>query len=221
VPRKTSVPAACLGFRVRTGRAIVVALAGPAANPRILFRREVELFDPRVPESRQPYHAGIMPFASAAPAAVARGRKAAEKVAAAAVKALAGELAASGHKLQGIALVVASNPNPQKLGNEHIRAHALEGILFREVLEAGAHACHVLAVTVLEREAASRAAAAFRQPAAKLNRALAAFGTQVGSPWRAWEKSAALGAWLALAATSPSHQSRVTAHRPVLSRLPN
>ncbi|HMD33099.1 MAG TPA: hypothetical protein VKG84_14385 [Candidatus Acidoferrales bacterium] len=199
MPRKTSVPAACLGFRVRTGRAIVVALGGPAANPRILFRREVELCDPRVPESRQPHHAGIMPFAPAAPKAVARGRKAAERVALAVVKGLADELAASGHKLSGVALVVASNPNPQRLGNEHIRAHALEGILFREVLEAGAKACRIPACTILEREAHARATAALRRPAAELSRAVARFGGQVGSPWRAWEKSAALGAWLALA----------------------
>ena len=198
MPRKAAAGRAALGFRVRTGRAIVVALAAPAANPRILFRREVQLCDPRVPESRQPYHGAIMPFIPAAPSAVARGRKAAERVAVAAVKELVEELNAAGCRPSGITLVVASNPNPAKLGSEHVRAHALEGILFREVLEAGARACRVPACTILEREALARASAALRRPAAGLQGAVAQFGAQVGRPWRAYEKSAALGAWLAL-----------------------
>jgi hypothetical protein len=140
-----------------------------------------------------------MPFVPATPKAAARGRKAAERIAIEVVRGLARELTASGHRLAGIALVVASNPNPQKLGNEHIRAHALEGILFREVLEAGAKASRVPACVILEREAPARAGAALRRNDSLLCEALAEFGAQVGRPWRAWEKSAALGAWLALA----------------------
>jgi hypothetical protein len=164
-----------------------------------LFRREVQLCDPDVPESRQPYHGAIMPFVPAAPQAAARGRKAAERVAIAAVRALRDELRASGFHLAGVALVVASNPDVTWIGSAHVRAHALEGILFREILEAGARDCQVPAFLLLEREAPARAAAALHLTAGKLQRALAQFGKQVGRPWRAYEKSAALGAWIGLA----------------------
>jgi len=198
MPRKAS-GSAMLGFRVKTGRAIVVALLGPAANPRILFRREVPLCDPKVPQSRQPYHGAIMPFVPATPEAVARGRKVAQRVAMAAVRGLAAELRAAGLRLARVGLVVASNPDVKKIGSSHVRAHALEGIFFREVLEAGARACRVPSTLVLERQAFARTAAALRCRDAELRRVLARFGEQMGSPWRAEEKSAALGAWLALA----------------------
>jgi hypothetical protein len=196
--RRSGKRLAALGFRVKTGRAIVVALVAPAAKPQILFRREVLLCDPKVPESRQPYHGAIMPFVPAAPHAVARGRRAAETTAVAVVKALNAELHAADCRLSRVALVVASNPDVNRIGSLHVRAHALEGILFREVLEAGARACRVPVTIVLERHALARASAALRRRESALRRALTEFGVRVGRPWRSDEKSAALGAWLAL-----------------------
>lgn len=190
--------AASLGFRVKTGRAIAVALAGPVRNPRILFRREVQLCDSKVPQSRQPYHGAIMPFVPATPKAVARGKKVALRVGIAAVRRLAKELRASGLKLGGVGLVVASNPDLARIGSSHVRAHALEGIFFREVLEAGARACRLAASLLLEREALARASTSLGLREGELRRVLARFGEEIGSPWRAEEKSAALGAWLAL-----------------------
>ena len=197
--RHSNRPAAALGFRVKTGRAIAVGLAGPANNPRIVLRREVQLCDPKIPESRQPYHGAIMPFVPAKPEAVARGKKAAQRAAIAAVRELAEEFRAEGLRLVAVGLVVASNPDVTRIGSSHIRAHALEGIFFREVLEAGARACRVPATLVLERKVLSRASADLGRREGELRRALARFGEEVGSPWRADEKSAALGAWLALA----------------------
>ena len=175
-----------------------MALAGPTKNPRILLRREVQLSDPKVSESRQPYHGAIMPFVPAKPRAVARGKKVAQRVAIAAVRALADELRAGGLRLAGVGLVVASNPDLTKIGSTHVRAHALEGIFFREVLEAGARACRLPAMLVLERDALARASAGPRRREGEMRRVLARFGKQIGSPWRSEEKSAALGAWLAL-----------------------
>ena len=56
---------AAVGFRVKSGWATGVLLAGPASAPRALDRRVVELSDPAVPTSRQPYHA-VMGAAGAA-----------------------------------------------------------------------------------------------------------------------------------------------------------
>src|SRR3989442_11348221 len=49
---------ASLGFRVKSGWAAAVLLAGPAESPQVLDHRIVELSDPAVPASRQPYHGG-------------------------------------------------------------------------------------------------------------------------------------------------------------------
>ena len=139
-----------------------------------------------------------MPFVEAAPEAVRRGKKAAGRVAVAAVKALRDELKSSGHSLRAVALVVASNPDVSKIGSAHVRAHALEGILFREVLQAGARACRLPAQVLVERESLAHVSAVLRLTPAQLQRTMGEFGQQAGRPWRAEEKSAALGAWLAL-----------------------
>ena len=48
--------AAAIGFRAKTGRAISVALVGSVEAPELLWRREVALIDPEIPETSQPYH---------------------------------------------------------------------------------------------------------------------------------------------------------------------
>src|SRR5712692_1283563 len=48
---------AALGFRVKSGWAAAVLLAGPVESPQLIDRRIVQLCDPTVPESKQPYHA--------------------------------------------------------------------------------------------------------------------------------------------------------------------
>src|SRR2546421_12128826 len=59
---------AAVGFRVKSGWAAAVLLVGPARAPRVADRRVIELSDPAVPTSRQPYHAVM-------DAAPARGAK--------------------------------------------------------------------------------------------------------------------------------------------------
>src|SRR5256885_15283043 len=59
---------AAVGFRVKSGWATAVLLVGPARAPGVADRRVIELSDPAVPPSRQPYHAVM-------DAAPARGAK--------------------------------------------------------------------------------------------------------------------------------------------------
>ena len=49
---------ATIGFRVKSGWATAVLLARPIQSPQVFDRRILELSDPAIPESRQPYHAG-------------------------------------------------------------------------------------------------------------------------------------------------------------------
>src|SRR6266536_931849 len=50
---------AALGFRVKSGWAAAVLLTGPAHSPQLCDVRRIELSDPRLPETRQPYHAAM------------------------------------------------------------------------------------------------------------------------------------------------------------------
>ena len=57
---------AALGFRVHSGWAAAVAVAGTPARPEILERRRIDIADPALRGSAQPYHAAEkMPVAEA------------------------------------------------------------------------------------------------------------------------------------------------------------
>ena len=58
---------AAIGFRVKSGWAVAVLIAESGKVPRVIDRRRVELADPGVSDSTQPFHAGLdLPKASAA-----------------------------------------------------------------------------------------------------------------------------------------------------------
>ena len=48
-----------LGFRVKSGRAVSIALTGSSTAPEALMRALVPLSDPTIGESTQPYHSGF------------------------------------------------------------------------------------------------------------------------------------------------------------------
>src|SRR4029453_2870970 len=48
-----------LGFRVKSGWAAAGLLSGPIDSPRLRDSRLIDLSDPQLPETRQPYHAAM------------------------------------------------------------------------------------------------------------------------------------------------------------------
>jgi len=190
--------AAAIGLRVKTGRAIAVLLAGSRAEPRVIERREVPLCDPSVPHSDQPYHAALELGEARAAPLVARAVEAVGEVASRELRRLCESLAASSHSLRGVGLVVGSLGDPMKLGNPHVRAHALEGQLFWRVLERAARELETPCAVVTEKEIWARAAESLRREPEALRAAVAELGRAVGRPWGADEKTAALAAWVAL-----------------------
>jgi len=193
---KSSV--AAIGFRVKTGRAAAVLLTGTVKAPRVLVSRAVELWDPKVPASRQPFHAGLEHRKGDDAPIVKRACDAARAVARRVVGDLADEVRRAGHEPRAIGLVVSSDTDPTSLRNPHVRAHAAEGLLFREALEEGAAALGLPCLALIEREAYQRAAPALGKTAAQLKLDVASLGKEVIGPWRAEEKTAALAAWVAL-----------------------
>jgi hypothetical protein len=130
---------------------------------------------------------------------VQRACDAARAVALAAVEQLVAGVRAAGCEPRGVGLVVGSDGDPTKIANPHVRAHASEGRLFREILEAGAAGCELPCLVLVEQGAYEEAAKALRRNPDSLQRAVAELGRGQPGPWRAEEKTAALAAWVALA----------------------
>ncbi len=57
ISKQVKAETAAAGFRVKSGWAAVVLLTGPIGSPALRDNRMIDLSDPRVPETRQPYHA--------------------------------------------------------------------------------------------------------------------------------------------------------------------
>jgi hypothetical protein len=173
-------------------------MAGPLQSPRVLERRVVELSDPDVPGSRQPYH-GARGKLEEDDAKVATRLKTIQRVAEGSVTELIKEYRDTGCTVRCAGLVVGSQIDPTSIKNPHIRAHALEGRLFRTVLEDALATCELRCWVVTERDAYPKAATALGRSEEDLRQAVAGMGRSLGGPWRADEKVAALAAWVALA----------------------
>jgi hypothetical protein len=95
--------------------------------------------------------------------------------------------------------VVGSDIDPARISNPHIRAHALEGRLFRTVLEDALRSHGLTCLVIVERTIYKQAAKILQRSEQDLKRLVAQLGRNLNGPWRADEKTACLAAWLALA----------------------
>jgi len=183
--------AVVIGARVKSGWASAVLVAGSRKEIRFLDRARLLLSDPRVPRSSQPYHRGfghLQTDASVLKRLTGIVRAAARESLAAFIK----ECGAKGHRPVALALVVGSTIDPERVTNEHIRAHAHEGQLFRMALEEAAAELDLRCTVARERDLG--AASAVLGPSGKT--AVAELVQEAGRPWRSDEKLAALAAWL-------------------------
>ncbi len=193
------MPPIALGFRVKSGWAAAVVLGGPPSAPTILEARRVELSDPDTPATVQPYHAGAGE-AQTNERTVARLIRLIEQCADRSIMELVKRHRGSGERVVGAGVVGTSVTDPASIANPHIRAHALEGRLFRTVVEEALTRRGVKTIFMLEQGLLAEGARALKKPGAALKGELTAMGRQVGGPWRSDQKSAALAAWLVLAA---------------------
>jgi hypothetical protein len=185
-----------IGLRVKTGRATAVVMAGPASAPRVLSRESLQLWDPAIPESHQPFHAELELPAADSARVVPLALSAVERVALSALRELAAEIPGS---IVGITLVAGSATDPESIRNPHMRAHAREGQLFPQALATAAKTMRIPATTIVESEVFRSAASRLGKSPDAIKIAVAELGRGVGKPWSAEEKAAAAAAWIALA----------------------
>src|SRR5439155_22172483 len=105
----------------------------------------------------------------------------------------------AGHRVRAAALVSGRDVHPSTHRHPHIRAHALEGRLYREAVEAAASRCGLACEVLVEVEALPSAAVAVERRPVEIKAATDEWGKALGPPWGAQEKAAALAAWVALA----------------------
>lgn len=189
---------AALGFTVKSGWASAVVLAGTAAQPELVSAARVELSDPANAHASQPYHDGFATMRKEGPVLTrllasvkAFGRREVRNWIRAHQK--------QGYTIRGSGIVVGSLIDPKTIGNEHIRIHAMEGQLFRGVIDGACQGEDLPRLIVRQRDLLQQARNTLGLPEARIKSRLVALGPGSDGPWRAEHKMAALGAWLVLA----------------------
>jgi hypothetical protein len=103
-----------------------------------------------------------------------------------------------GYRVRGAGIVAGSLIDPERLANDHIRIHALEGQLFRGVVQDAARRSRLSCSIWRNRDLPALAVGILKQSEGALHDTLTALGREVAGPWRAEQKAAALAAWLVL-----------------------
>jgi len=187
-----------IGLRAKTGRAIAVVLGGSIKTPVVLLKTEVELVDPKVPGTAQPYHEVMdLPWEESQ-RAVRKYAAAIERTAQKALATLIEEQRSNGRKIVGVGIVGAPDRDLARIGNPHIRAHAAEGVLFRQVLDLAAQSNGLKWQVFSDRNFDEAMAEKLGAQYARVKRTISELGRSISPPWRADEKQAAMAAWLIL-----------------------
>jgi hypothetical protein len=184
-----------IGLRAKTARAIAVVLGGPSEAPIVLRKFEMPLADPKIAATAQPYHEVMELEWAESQKEVRKTARAIEAIARKSLARLIKELQSAGMTVSGVGIVGAKDKDLARIGNFHIRAHAAEGVLFRQVLDLAADANRVKRRSFSDREfdelTAPELGTGIKQ---KLNN----LGRSLPAPWRTDEKQAATAAWLVL-----------------------
>ena len=188
---------AALGLKVRIGRAVVVAVGGPADAAEILAKAHIQVAFTF--EEGAVFHAGQELPIEKARVLVRDAEARFTERARVELAAFAAQLDA---KIVGAAMVAAPAkvlPPIESILKAHPLVHAAEGELYRRVFAGAAAAIGARPKRVAPDALEPRAAAALGLTPAKLAARLAALGKASGKPWAADQKQAALAAWLTLA----------------------
>ena len=188
-----------IGLRVKSGFVIAVVADGSAGSWQIKRCEKVPLMSGALEYARFPFH----PLIDLEPAKGAEvSRQAVNDVHTASRKQLAAFFESAG-PLAGATVIVGSLIDPQTVGNPHIRVHAREGQLFREVVVEALGRSNIPCRVLRDKEAYAAVAKELGCGEAQVKRDVDSAGRGKQKPWRADEKLAALGARAAISAKLP------------------
>src|SRR5438067_1270472 len=112
---------AALGLRVNSGWAAAVLLRAPARSQRLSDIRQIDLSDPRLPETRRPYHAAMGKLDTDA-TQIERRTRVVRRVAQQSVTTLLASYRQEGLTVSRAVLMIGSEIDPHSIANPHIRA---------------------------------------------------------------------------------------------------
>ena len=187
---------AAIGFRVHSGWAAAVTVAGAFHSPEIVDRRRVELADTNIPGSKQPYHAAAGLSLPKAKAILGRCQEATWSLARRALEEIGGA-----HPVTACGMLLAAGrplPDLESILTSHALIHTAEGEFFRRAIAEASRQRKLPLRGVKEKELFEVCSRELNLPAAALQQRLAAWGRALGPPWTQDEKYASLAAWLAL-----------------------
>jgi hypothetical protein len=188
---------AALGLKVRTGRAIVVALGGTIDAPEILVKTRIDVATTF--EEGALFHMAQKLDVEAARAYVDEAEARFTAVARAQLTGIAAKLDARVVAVALVAPPVKRLPPFETILKAHPLIHAAEGELYRRVFARAAVPTGPEPTRVPAEELVARTAKAVGLTPAKLDVRLSVLGKASGKPWAADQKQAMLVAWLALA----------------------
>ena len=193
--------AAALGFAPHSGWAAVVGIAEEGGRPRVVLRDRVEMVDARDGEAKQPYHAVEDVPVAEARKRLARYAAGAESKAHSGLTRLVGRLSDEGHRAVGMGILDSMGRKVTELEAilaSHALIHSADGDHFRNALASAAARCRLPVVRIPARDLGAGAAAQIGLSLEDMQQTLKELGRDVGPPWGADQKAAALLAWLVL-----------------------
>jgi hypothetical protein len=183
------------------GWAAYVVLGGPISEPSLLFRGRMQLCDPAIEGSEQPFHHAARMDLKSGEAFIDRCRTSSQDLAG---RALADIISSHGALMGCCVLTGPARPLPPlpAILASHGMQHAAEREFYREAVRAAAVQKGIATQMVIEKDLPTLAG---RLPGTEASRreTLGAYGKRVGPPWGQDEKLCATAAWFGLARTAP------------------
>jgi hypothetical protein len=196
-----SARTAAIGFSAHSGWAAMVVLAGTTTAPNLLDRSRVTLIDDRDLEAKQPYHAVEFLCVEEATGRLDGYLSAATRMARESIQAQAEKLKKLGIVLKSVGILESSSRKHIALSSilaSHALIHAAEGDHFRNALSAAAEQLRIDVCRLQARALEEHAMKCLRAPLKRLLDTVNGLGREVGPPWGADQKKAALLAWTLL-----------------------
>jgi hypothetical protein len=193
---------AALGFHMRSGWGVLVAVSGDAHSVELLDRRRIVVADPEVRGAIQPYHFAAQLEPPEQEKHVARCAASSSRLAATAIAEVVKELNGRRYGVVAAAILLASGralPPLAKILAAHPLIHTAEGEFFRQAAGSACEGLRIPVTAIPVRELEARAKVAFANRAARVQLSIANLGKSVGPPWTSDHKTAALAAALTLA----------------------
>jgi hypothetical protein len=193
--------ATAIGFRLHTGWAVLVAVAGEPGGLELLLRRRIELLPPGDSVPRFVYHEASKLPASQAAELIRRAEAASREAARIAVRDALNHLRSLDLVVTAAGTPSGSRPVPRDLSTvlrSHPMIHTAEGALFQQAVVSACKGCGLEVTSVREREVWFNAATKWGLKEAGLRKQVDSLRKSVGAPWGTDQKIATAFALLAL-----------------------